>query len=102
MRVTSVGSSTIWSFPFSAPNVCCLEFSVQRPKRLLAGADPTEQARWRQHVYPGIKASCHSGAALVFEDEASFRQDSTLHQTGARRGRQPRVLNTAEGLNRIV
>jgi transposase len=85
---------------YHAGHVCRLlhdlEFSVQRPKRLLAGADPTEQARWRQHVYPGIKASCQSGAALVFEDEASFRQDSTLHQTWARRGRQPRVLNTGE------
>ena len=73
-----------------------LGFSVQRPKRLLVRADPVEQARWRQHVYAGIKASCRSGSALVFEDEASFRQDSTLHQTWARSGCQPRVPNTGE------
>jgi transposase len=47
-----------------------LGFSVQRPPRLLACADAIEQARWRQHVYPGIKASCRPGAALLFEEEA--------------------------------
>ena len=31
------------------------------------------------------------GAALVFEDEASFRQDSTLHATWSKRGVQPTV-----------
>ena len=55
-----------------------LGFSVQHPQRLLIRADPLIQARWRQHIYPGIKSACRSGTALVFEDEASFRQDSTL------------------------
>lgn len=32
-----------------------LEFSVQRPKRLLAKADPIQQNRWRRYVYPRIK-----------------------------------------------
>ena len=32
-----------------------LEFSVQRPKRLLAKADPVQQNRWRRYVYPRIK-----------------------------------------------
>jgi transposase len=85
---------------FHTSHVCRLlhelGFSVQRPQRLLACADPIEQARWRQHVYPGIKASCRPGAALLFEDEASFRQDSTLHQTWARKGCQPRVPVTGE------
>jgi transposase len=48
-----------------------LGFSVQRPPRLLACADPIEQARGRQPVYPGIQASCRPGAALRFEDEAT-------------------------------
>ncbi len=30
-------------------------FSVQRPKRLLARADPDAQARWRRRTYPNIK-----------------------------------------------
>jgi len=30
-------------------------FSVQRPKRLLAKADPDEQDRWRRRTYPNIK-----------------------------------------------
>src|SRR3954452_11779994 len=44
-----------------------LGFSVQRPQRLLIRADPREQAHWRQHVYPGIKAASRQGTALVFE-----------------------------------
>jgi transposase len=85
---------------FHTSHVCRLlhelGFSVQRPQRLLACADAIEQARWRQHVYPGIKASCRPGAVLLFEDEASFRQDSTLHQTWVRKGHQPRVPVTGE------
>lgn len=34
--------------------------------------------------------------ALVFEDEVSFRQDSTLHATWARRGQQPLVPVTGQ------
>lgn len=30
-------------------------FSVQRPKRLLAKADPQSQNRWRRYTYPNIK-----------------------------------------------
>jgi transposase len=30
-------------------------FSVQRPKRLLARADPIEQNRWRRYTYPNLK-----------------------------------------------
>lgn len=32
-----------------------LNFSVQRPKRLLAQADPEKQNRWRRYTYPNIK-----------------------------------------------
>jgi len=32
-----------------------LDFSVQRPKRLLAKADPKKQDRWRRYTYPNIK-----------------------------------------------
>ena len=35
-------------------------------------------------------------AALIFEDEASFRQDSTLHSTWSRRGYQPGVPVTGQ------
>lgn len=30
-------------------------FSVQRPQRVLARADPLAQARWRRHTYPNLK-----------------------------------------------
>ena len=30
-------------------------FSVQRPKRVLARANPVEQNRWRRHTYPNLK-----------------------------------------------
>ncbi len=32
-----------------------LDFSVQRPKRILANADPQKQSRWRRYLYPNIK-----------------------------------------------
>ncbi|MHB8481830.1 MAG: IS630 family transposase [Nitrospiria bacterium] len=32
-----------------------LDFSVQRPKRSLAKADPEQQNRWRRYTYPNIK-----------------------------------------------
>lgn len=32
-------------------------FSVQRPKRILARADPTAQDRWRRYTYPNLKKS---------------------------------------------
>lgn len=32
-----------------------LDFSVQRPKRLLAKADPIQRNRWRRYTYPNIK-----------------------------------------------
>ena len=30
-------------------------FSVQRPKRILAKADPMKQNRWRRYTYPNLK-----------------------------------------------
>ncbi len=42
------------------------------------------------------KKACAEKAALIFEDEASFRQDSTLHRTWARQGRQPEVPVTGQ------
>ena len=32
-----------------------LDFSLQRPKRQLAKADPVRQHRWRRYAYPNIK-----------------------------------------------
>lgn len=32
-----------------------LGFSMQRPKRILANADPVKQDRWRRYTYPNIK-----------------------------------------------
>jgi transposase len=32
-----------------------LDFSVQRPKRLLANADPEKQNQWRRYTYPNLK-----------------------------------------------
>ena len=40
--------------------------------------------------------ACRPGTALVLEDEASFRQGSTLAQTWARRGQAPRVPVSGE------
>ena len=32
-----------------------LDFSIQRPRRILAKADPDKQNRWRRYTYPNIK-----------------------------------------------
>ena len=32
-----------------------LNFSIQRPKKILANADPLKQNRWRRYTYPNIK-----------------------------------------------
>jgi transposase len=32
-----------------------LGFSVQRPRRVLARAEPREQDRWRRYTYPNLK-----------------------------------------------
>lgn len=32
-----------------------LNFSVQRPKKVLANADPSKQSRWIRYAYPNIK-----------------------------------------------
>jgi len=32
-----------------------LDFSVQRPKKVLAKADPSKQSRWVRYTYPNIK-----------------------------------------------
>jgi transposase len=43
-----------------------LGFSVQRPRRKLAKANPAEQDRWQRYTYPRLKknASAKSGSAL--------------------------------------
>lgn len=32
-----------------------MDFSVQRPRRMLAKADPEKQSKWRRYTYPNIK-----------------------------------------------
>jgi transposase len=51
------------------------------------------------HLSRHQKKAQTSGAALIFEDEASFRQDSTLHCTWSRRGCQPVVPVTGARKN---
>lgn len=48
------------------------------------------------HVSQLKKKATALGAALIHSDEATFRQDSTLHHTWARRGCQPVVPVTGQ------
>jgi transposase len=69
-----------------------LGFSVQRPRKRLARADKEAQALWLTKRLPAIRrkaARCRG--VVVFEDEASFWQDGSLHRTWAKIGTQPRV-----------
>src|ERR1039457_6760655 len=72
-------------------------FSVHRPRRILARADVAAQDRWRRRIYPDLKKKAQERHwALIFTDEASFRQDSTLHATWSRVGCPPEVPVTGE------
>lgn len=69
-----------------------LGFSVQRPRKRLARADKAAQELWLTKRLPAIRrkaARCRG--VVVFEDEASFWQDGSLHRTWSRVGVQPRV-----------
>ena len=74
-----------------------LGYSVQRPRRLRARADARQQDRWHRHTYAPLKKAPRENRALIFTDEASFRQDSTLHAPGSRVGRPPAVSVTGGG-----
>jgi transposase len=74
-----------------------MRFSVQRPRRVLARADAAEQDRWHRRTFPNLKKKARrENLALIFTDEASFRQDSTLHATWSPIGRPPEVLVTGQ------
>src|SRR2546429_3264983 len=69
-----------------------LGYSVQRPTTRLVQADLKQQRKWVRYTYPNLKKNAKSeGAVIVFEDEASFRQTPTLHDTWATRGSQPQI-----------
>jgi hypothetical protein len=65
-------------------------FSVHRPRRVLARADAAAQDQWHRRTYPALKKSQRHWA-LIFTDEASFRQDSTLQATWSPVGCPPAV-----------
>lgn len=48
------------------------------------------------HIPKSKKKALRDGAAILYEDEAGFRQDSTLHQTWGRKGHQPEVPVTGQ------
>src|SRR4051794_30164858 len=67
-------------------------FSVPKPRKVMIRANAAAQQRWSRSVYPALRGVCdRQRAALVFADQASIRQDSTLHRTWARRGQRPAV-----------
>ena len=69
-----------------------LGFSVQRPRKRLARADAEKQKLWRDKRFPALKKKAEAcGGVVLFEDEASFWLDGTLHWTWAAVGCQPRV-----------
>jgi transposase len=74
-----------------------LGFSVQRPRKLLSRADHEAQERWIRKTLPAIKKKAEKcRGVLLFEDEASFQLDPTLHWTWHRVGVQPRVPTRGE------
>lgn len=53
-----------------------LGFSVQRPKRILAKADPEKQNRWRRYTYPNIKKK-----PIVKEEISTSKMKRALDKT---------------------
>lgn len=69
-----------------------LGLSVQRPRKRLARADLKAQEYWVKVEFPAIKKKAKACRGIVlFEDEASFWLDGTLHHTWSPVGEQPRV-----------
>ena len=69
-----------------------LRLSVQRPRKLLARADPEAQQQWVEEYLPTIMATvAREGGELLFEDESSYWLDGTLHATWSPMGVQPLV-----------
>jgi transposase len=69
-----------------------LGFSVQRPRKRLARADKEKQELWLRETFPALRKKATSRRGVIlFEDEASFWLDGTLHRTWAPVGQQPRV-----------
>ena len=69
-----------------------LGFSVPRPRRVRARADRRPQDPLAAlYLSPAKKKARPANRALIFTDEARFRQDSTLHATWSRLGHPPEV-----------
>jgi transposase len=63
-------------------------FSVQRPRRLLARADPAKQARWRRYTYPNIKKK-PKGKAARSSSQTKQASAKTPPSTQPGRGSDP-------------
>jgi transposase len=86
---------------YSVPNVRrilhALGFSVQYPRRKLSKADKDAQEEWLQNTLPKVHRRAQDcGGAVLYEDEASFRQGGTISQTWAPVGEGTEV-KTAPG-----
>lgn len=62
-----------------------LKFSIQRPRRKLAKADPEKQNRWRRYTYPNIKKKPEVKVP-IFTSRTKPASDRTAHST--KRGRE--------------
>jgi len=69
-----------------------LGFSFQKARFVSDHLDEAARREWKAKTWPKIlELAKHTGAAILFGDEASFPQWGTLSYTWARRGRQPEV-----------
>lgn len=48
------------------------------------------------YISESQKKTSRENALIIFSDEVFFRQDTTLHQTWARRGEQPQIPTTGQ------
>ena len=78
---------TVGDFPYNGPAACWRALTLRsRTAGTAASIPPLKKARSRNW-------------ALLFTDEASFRQDSTLHATWSRLGSPPEIPVTGERKN---
>jgi len=74
-----------------------LGMSPQRPLYRAYQQDPKKVRKWKEKVYPAIRAEAASaGAAIFFADESGVRTDHHAGTTWAPVGQTPTVIATGE------
>jgi len=74
-----------------------LEITPQKPLRRAYERDPEAVRKWKELIYPGLKARARTEkASIFFSDEAGFQSDPPLGKTYGLKGHTPVVLTSGQ------